>query len=204
LTNSSGIKYSLCMNAATLITCTRIFLSPVFFLVFTLYSGPGKGSLPTVVILWILFIVIELTDWLDGKVARKSNTVTDLGKLLDPFADSFSRLTYFLSFVVAGMMPGWIFLIVMYRDLGVSFVRLINMKNKIVMGARLSGKIKAWVYAVAGGGGLAYFTATKLDFLSFAASPLWVFVTVLFYASALVAVWTMIDYASSLRNGGTR
>jgi CDP-diacylglycerol--glycerol-3-phosphate 3-phosphatidyltransferase len=191
------------MNAATLITLLRVFLSPIFFLVYTISMDSGKASVFTVVGLWALFATIEFTDWLDGKVARKSNTVTDLGKLLDPFADSLSRLTYFLGFAVTRQMPGWIFLIIMYRDLGVSFVRILNMRKNIVMGARISGKIKAWVYAVAGGSGIAYFSARSIQALASAEEPLKILMNILFYVSAAVAVWTMIDYTSSLKEKKT-
>ena len=50
------------------------------------------------VVLWVLFVVIELSDVFDGMVARRRQIVSDLGKLLDPFADVVSRLTYFIVF----------------------------------------------------------------------------------------------------------
>ncbi|MCK7514809.1 MAG: hypothetical protein MZV70_69605 [Desulfobacterales bacterium] len=57
-------------------------------------------------------------------------------------------MTYFLAFLVTGFLPAWVFLLVLYRDVTVSFVRLLAMRKSIVMSARPSGKIKAVIYAV--------------------------------------------------------
>jgi CDP-diacylglycerol--glycerol-3-phosphate 3-phosphatidyltransferase len=143
------------MNAATIITSLRIALSPIFFVLFTTGVHEAKASAATILLLWLLFAAIESSDFVDGSIARKTGQVTDLGKVLDPFADSVARLTYFLAYLVAGILPAWVFLLVLYRDLGVSFVRLLAMRRGIAMAAQVSGKIKAFVYAVAGGIGLA-------------------------------------------------
>ena len=59
-------------------------------------------------------------------------------------------------------MPAWVFLVILYRDLGLSFIRLMAMSKGVAMAANLSGKIKAWVYAVAGGAGLALVSVQSL------------------------------------------
>jgi CDP-diacylglycerol--glycerol-3-phosphate 3-phosphatidyltransferase len=186
------------MNPATLVTASRIALSPVFFFLFTMGVREGTAAALVLLGLWVLFAVIEASDFLDGLVARRTGSVTDLGKVFDPFADSFARLTYFLSFVVTGLMPPWIFLLVLYRDLGVSFVRLLSMKHGVAMSAQLSGKIKAWVYAIAGGAGLAAVTAASLAPAS-VAGILGTIAQVSFWACAATAVWTMIDYVMAYR-----
>lgn len=155
------------------------------------------GLVPSIIIV-SLFIIIEVSDFFDGALARKYGTVSDFGKLFDPFADSFARLTYFLSFVAVGIMPVWIFLLVMYRDVGVAFVRLLTMKKGVAMGAQLSGKIKAWVYAVAGGAGILLVSARS--FLPENITSIIEKATmVTFWLCAATAVWTMLDYTLAYR-----
>ena len=142
------------MTLPNKLTILRIVLSPVFLFFFFADTFLPVSSMAAVSVLIILFAVIELTDLFVGYFARKLNQTSDLGKVLDPFADSFSRLTYFLCFTFTGLMPIWAFVLVLYRDLGVSFIRLLMAKRGIVMPARLSGKIKAVIYAAAGLGGV--------------------------------------------------
>jgi CDP-diacylglycerol---glycerol-3-phosphate 3-phosphatidyltransferase len=192
------------MNAATIVTSLRIALSPIFFLLFTVFVKDGKAPIVAIASLWLLFAIIEATDFIDGQVARSTGSVTDLGKVFDPFADSFARLTYFLTYVVCGFMPGWVFLLVLYRDLGVSFIRLVAMSKGITMGAQLSGKIKAFVYAIAGGAGLAVVTIRSLAMdgtSGFAAliPPMNTAAKIAWWLTAVTAAWTMIDYALAYR-----
>ena len=192
------------MNVATIITSLRIALSPIFFVFFSMTVHDGKASPVAIIGLWLLFAFIEATDFVDGQIARRTGSVTTLGKVFDPFADSFARLTYFFTYVAAGLMPAWVFLIILYRDLGVSFVRLLAMGKGIAMAAQISGKIKAGIYAVAGAAGLALVTAESLvdpattlgGVLMRAISST---VNVAFWACAGIAVWSMIDYAAAYR-----
>lgn len=186
------------MNPATIVTGLRIALSPVFFFLYTTMVHDGTASAGTVIALWVLFLVMESSDFVDGQVARKTKTVTDLGKVFDPFADSVARLTYFLSFLVAGIMPAWAFLLVLYRDLGVSFVRLLAMKMGITMSAQVSGKIKAFIYAIAGGAGLLLVTLNSFADARIAAT-FGIITQVLFWICAATAVWTMVDYYLAYR-----
>ena len=177
-------------------TLSRIIFSPAFLLIF--FLSQTHSAILLTVLLWIVFIIIELSDLFDGWVARKRNEVTDLGKLLDPFGDSVSRLTYFLAFLIAGYMPLWIFVLVLYRDLLVSFIRLLVAKRGVAMAARISGKVKAWIYAAAGIAGLVLHT---VDQLHLGESFGWVGPVVfwIFVVTGFTAVWTMVDYSSVLR-----
>ena len=192
------------MNAATVVTSLRIALSPVFYVLFTLSVKDGRATPTALWAIWILFGIIEITDFVDGRIARRTDSVTALGKVFDPFADSFARLTYFLSYLVTGIMPGWVFLIILYRDLGVSFIRLMVMSKGTALAARISGKIKAWVYAVAGGAGIALVTLRSLggrgvEWATSSAAGFSTAVTVAWWLCIAAAAWTMIDYAASYR-----
>jgi CDP-diacylglycerol--glycerol-3-phosphate 3-phosphatidyltransferase len=105
-----------------------------------------------------MFCWMELSDLIDGRVARTNNQVTSFGKLFDPFADVISRVTYFLAFASIGIMPLWVLLVVLYREFGILFLRMLLGLKGIAMGARSGGKLKAGVYMVAGLLSLALYT----------------------------------------------
>ncbi|MDR1909395.1 MAG: CDP-diacylglycerol--glycerol-3-phosphate 3-phosphatidyltransferase [Spirochaetaceae bacterium] len=148
------------MTAADKVTSIRLYLAPVFFIVYLLprFNLPpaleevffSRGQGWTVPVLWVLFVVSELTDMLDGAIARRSKMVSDFGKLFDPFADVLVRVTYFLCFVVDGILPAALLLLVLYREFAIQFVRNLMLKKGVVMGARWAGKVKSVVYMVAG------------------------------------------------------
>jgi CDP-diacylglycerol--glycerol-3-phosphate 3-phosphatidyltransferase len=184
------------MNLANIITMGRVLLSPVFiFVFFTVDAAQGDKTI-LVVLLWVVFFLIELSDIADGMVARSTAGVTDTGKLLDPFADSLSRLSYFLCFMVVGIMPLWVFVIVLYRDLWLGFLRLLQMKKGITMGSRLSGKIKAWVYALAGIYGLFVFSETKLLIFHMSSDIIIILDFVMYSMVVGIAIGTIVDYSA--------
>ena len=186
------------MNLPNKITLARILLSPAFFCVFYIPRLFESTSIVPIIILWVLFVAIELTDLIDGKVARKYDQISDTGKLLDPFADSLSRLTYFLCFAIGGVMKFWIFLIILYRDLGVGFIRLMMARHGVTMSARLSGKVKAFIYAISAIVGLGMLTL-QVTSLSERVLEIAQFITMLFFiVSAAAALWSLADYFSAL------
>ena len=103
------------MNSATLLTSSRIIIAPAFAAVFI----AGAGHPGAITWIWIcagLALLIELSDAFDGHIARSRGQVTDFGKVFDPIADSLSRQTIFLSFLVIGIIPWWLYIIFFYRD----------------------------------------------------------------------------------------
>jgi hypothetical protein len=105
------------MNLPNKLTISRLVMAPLFFIAFFLpeWFGAGLASVSTVLVL-VLFALTELSDLLDGYIARRYHLITDLGKVMDPFADTFSRLTYFVCLSAVGVMPVWAFIIIMWRD----------------------------------------------------------------------------------------
>ncbi|HEX7509671.1 MAG TPA: CDP-alcohol phosphatidyltransferase family protein [Chitinivibrionales bacterium] len=137
------------MNLAIVLTLSRIVIAPFFALAF-IKSFSAQSPL---VWLWVsvgLVVLIELSDLFDGRVARARNQVTDFGKLFDPAADSLSRQTIFLSFMVckAHIIPLWVFLLFFYRDAFLSVLRQWCAYHGIVLAARRAGKLKAVVQAI--------------------------------------------------------
>ena len=140
-----------------ILTVGRLVLAPVYFLLYQLAGAAWPCR--RVAGAWLVFVLIEISDLLDGHLARKLEQESEAGKVLDPLADSLSRLTYFVCFTVAGIMPAWVLLVLVYRDVGVSYIRVLFSRGGVLLPARTSGKVKAWVYAFAGGLGLADFCA---------------------------------------------
>ena len=121
------------MTKADKVTLSRIVLAPLFFI---LYRYPVFPSLISTILLWVLFCVIEVSDFVDGRIARSTSEVSDFGKLFDPFADVLARITYFVCFAFSGIMPLWVLLIILYREFGILFLRMMLSFKGIAMGAR--------------------------------------------------------------------
>ena len=179
------------MNLAMALTVGRIALAPVFFL---LYRLTLAGSPFMLIGVWAALILIELSDLFDGFAARRFHQESELGKVLDPFADSISRLTYFVALAGSAILPLWVLLILVYRDVAVAYIRVMLSQRNFLMPARLSGKLKAWVYAFAGIGGVAWFSLQKLGSALADRSALAAAQKGLFVLAAAAALWSLADY----------
>jgi len=129
------------MTIANWLTSSRLLLSPIFVLVFL-----QEGLWARIAALGIV-VASELSDAFDGHLARSRGEVTDFGKLLDPLADSVSRMSVFIAFMAAGIIPWWMVLVFVYRDSLISTMRTICAYRGQVVAARSSGKIKAIIQA---------------------------------------------------------
>jgi CDP-diacylglycerol--glycerol-3-phosphate 3-phosphatidyltransferase len=189
------------MTFADKITSVRLILAPVFFVIYL--SPPLTGSQPlTVSVLWALFIVSEITDLLDGWIARKRGEVSDFGKLFDPFADVLVRVSYFLCFVLDGILPAALLLLVLYREFGILFVRILMMKKGVAMGARKGGKIKAVAYMFAGAAALLASCAERLGLDNRVCAALRVSAVSIFAVSVVLALASFADYIGVYRKTG--
>jgi len=126
-------------NKVNLLSFSRIILS--FISVMLLLTG----DINFILISFIIMLISEATDLIDGNVARKEGIVTDLGKILDPMSDSISRFLYFFAFAYHGLFPIWFLIIFYLRDIAVAKIRLTSSLSGFVMGARFSGKLKSTV-----------------------------------------------------------
>ena len=132
------------MNLPTKITFTRIVGSPLFITFFYLGWQVNRWFL---IVALVLAVVFELTDLIDGLLARRWGQVTDLGKVLDPFADCISRFSIFLCFMWAGYAHVFMVALIFYRDIIVANIRIAAAMRGLVIQARTSGKVKAGVQA---------------------------------------------------------
>jgi CDP-diacylglycerol--glycerol-3-phosphate 3-phosphatidyltransferase len=185
------------MTTADKLTASRLVLAPVFFAVYRL--GAAIPPVPYVAILWGLFLVIEVSDLFDGLAARSTGTVSDFGKLFDPYADVFARLTYFACFALDGIMPAWVFMLVLYREFSINFLRLLLVQRGVAMGARKGGKLKSATYMVAGSLSLIFVSIAKLGVLPSVSQPLSAALYAVYSLAALLAVVSFVDYFIQFR-----
>lgn len=126
------------MNLPNKLTVLRVLMIPFFvlFLITDLAGDAGK---------WIalaLFCAASFTDFLDGKIARKYNLVTNFGKFMDPLADKLLVSSAMICLVESGQLAGWIVIIIISREFIISGFRLVASDNGIVIAASYWGKFK--------------------------------------------------------------
>ncbi len=97
----------------------------------------------------VVMLLAELTDALDGALARATGQVTDLGKIFDPLCDSVYHGLVWMGFVAAGWMPAYVAAIFLFRDQIVAYIRVYLAQKQFIMAARWSGKVKAVSQATA-------------------------------------------------------
>jgi CDP-diacylglycerol--glycerol-3-phosphate 3-phosphatidyltransferase len=132
------------VNIALYFTLVRLVLSPVFLLTYLYYEEMGISLYLLPYLLILLLGMSELSDWFDGFLARKNNQVTELGKILDPMADSIFRLSVFFTFTQGIIqLPLFLVLFFLYRDSIISTLRTVCALRGVALAARLSGKVKA-------------------------------------------------------------
>lgn len=140
------------MKLSNKFTLSRIILSPVIFIIYFLPIWTGKFSALSVFVGIPLLAFMEFTDFLDGFFARRNNEVSDFGKLFDPFADITVHLTTFLCFMFSvsgtGYIPAVIFILILYREMTMNFIRMVAAKKGTAIAARKGGKFKTVMYVV--------------------------------------------------------
>ena len=190
------------MTKADKITMVRVVLSPVFFLVYyipTVIRGSGWLERVSVYILVPLFIVMELTDYFDGYTARKLGEVSDFGKLFDPFGDVLTHLVMMLCFVVDGYMPPYLYVVVLMREYGMLFMRMLLVRQGVAMGARKGGKFKTVLYVAGCALSLGLESAARLGVWEEVPGRLVAACGWLYGAGALAAVASFGDYLVQYR-----
>ena len=126
------------MNLPNKLTILRMIMIPVFLVV--LYI-PGLGMAGNIAAAAI-FILASITDFLDGKIARKYNLVTNFGKFMDPLADKLLVCSALIALVDFDKVAAWIVIIIIAREFIISGFRLIASDNGVVIAASYWGKFK--------------------------------------------------------------
>jgi CDP-diacylglycerol---glycerol-3-phosphate 3-phosphatidyltransferase len=156
------------VSIANYLTFIRIFISPIFMFLYLEHDLLGISLVAIPYILLALLGVSELSDAFDGYLARKFHQVTDLGKILDPMADSIYRISVFLTFTQPPVnLPLLIVFIFLYRDSVISTLRTICALRGFALAARSSGKIKAVIQAGAAFAILVLMIPYSMGYLSY-------------------------------------
>ena len=168
------------MNLPNKLTLFRVILIPffVFFLLAPYFEGYGNYIVVAV------FIVASITDFLDGKIARKYNLVTNFGKFMDPLADKLLVSSALICLVALNKIPAWVVIVIIAREFIISGFRLVAADNGVVIAASYWGKFKTAFQMV---------TVIVL-ILNIPGEVFAVIGTVLIYISLVLTVISLIDY----------
>jgi len=172
-------------NLPTLLTWARIVAIPLIVGVFQLPLAESDRNL----IATVLFIVVALTDWADGYLARRLNMTSSFGAFLDPVADKFLVCAALLVLVELDRVQSLVALIIIGREIAISALRewMAQIGASRSVAVHMLGKVKTVVQMVA------------IPFLLFHGklfglidTQLWG--TWLIYASAVLTIWSMVYY----------
>ena len=142
------------MKTSNAFTLTRVILAPVFFLVYFIPVWTGRLAGVSAFVMIPLLGFMEFTDFLDGYSARKNHEVSDFGKMFDPFADVMVHLTVFTCFMtsygpdIKSYLPVMIFVLIIYREFAMNFLRMVAARRGTAIAARKGGKLKTVCYVV--------------------------------------------------------
>ncbi len=141
-------------NLPTKLTFLRLVLSIIVIILLTFPFYRIGVEFPTFlfrnilvdlknIIAGVIFTFAALTDYFDGKLARKNNQVTDFGKFIDAIADKVLVNSVLIIFAGLGLIDTIIPVIVVVRDVVVDAIRMLASNKGKVQAARMLGKIKA-------------------------------------------------------------
>jgi cardiolipin synthase len=181
----SGHNRRMFFNLPTLLTWARIVAIPLIVGVFHLpLAEPDRNLIATV-----LFIVVALTDWADGYLARRLNMTSSFGAFLDPVADKFLVCAALLVLVELERVQSLIALIIIGREIAISALRewMAQIGASRSVAVHMLGKVKTVVQMVA------------IPFLLFHGALFGLIDTQrwgtwLIYASAVLTIWSMVYY----------
>ena len=172
------IKQDKIINVPNALTLLRILLLPV--VVWRFVIGDATGAL-------IAYMAAMLTDALDGIIARKTNQITALGKLLDPIADKLSLVTLLGLFVSSGEIPLWVLAIILFKEVMMVIGGGVALKHGIVVYALPIGKITTVTFVLS-------MVARFMSVLPLADVLLWISVAL----SMVALVWYAVDLMKKL------
>lgn len=130
-------------NLPNIITMARILCVPFF--VWSLFAIESDSPARWFSVL--IFIIIMISDGVDGAIARKRGLITNLGKLLDPIADKALLGGALIALSIHNEFSWWVTIVILIRELGITTYRLVVVKREVVA-ASSGGKIKTILQSV--------------------------------------------------------
>jgi len=131
------------LNLPNVLTLGRMFLIPVFVLVF-MEPSPDRSLLAAVI-----FTVAAVTDLLDGYIARRTGQITNFGQLLDPIADKLLVLSALILLMNVDRVSAVVAILIIARELAVTGIRAIAASERLIIPAETTGKYKMALQVVA-------------------------------------------------------
>lgn len=186
------------MTPANIVTLLRIAFIPVFMLAiigpWTSWVDWGEAEVWKPVIAACVFIVLCVTDTLDGYLARSRGEVTDLGKFMDPLADKILVAAALLALIELHVLPSWVAMIILAREFIVSGIRMVAASQNVVIAASWYGKAKT-VFQMAA---ILLFIVKDspiiINLLPISQSQLYVFSWAVMIVALVLTVFSMLDY----------
>ena len=172
-------------NLPTLLTWARIVAIPLIVGVFQLpITEPDRNLIATV-----LFVVVALTDWADGYLARRLNMTSSFGAFLDPVADKFLVCAALLVLVELDRVQSLVALIIIGREIAISALRewMAQIGASRSVAVHMLGKLKTVVQMVAIP--FLLFHGTLFGLIDTQRWGTW-----LIYAAAVLTIWSMVYY----------
>jgi CDP-diacylglycerol--glycerol-3-phosphate 3-phosphatidyltransferase len=124
------------MNIANRLTISRIILTFIFMLVL-FCKGVFAKSLAL-----LIFSIAAFSDFLDGRIAKRKNIISDFGKFMDPLADKILIIAAFAAFVQMNLIEAWMLVIIIAREFVITSLRLFALNKGRVLAAGRAGKHK--------------------------------------------------------------
>jgi CDP-diacylglycerol--glycerol-3-phosphate 3-phosphatidyltransferase len=124
------------MSIPNALTASRLVAIPIL-MVLLIMRFPGHDQVAAA-----LFIIFSFTDTLDGELARRSGTVSDFGKFLDPLADKLFVLSVLIVLVQEGLVAAWVVVVIFSRELIITILRSVAANQGRVIAAAPLGKTK--------------------------------------------------------------
>lgn len=131
-------------NIANILTMVRFVMVPIFIVVGVMYheTVPGRFLIAGV------FALAMITDFVDGKLARKYNLITDFGKIADSLADKGMTGAAFILLSIWEYIPWWMTILILVREFGITLMRFTILKYG-ALPANFSGKAKTMLQSIA-------------------------------------------------------
>jgi CDP-diacylglycerol--glycerol-3-phosphate 3-phosphatidyltransferase len=124
------------MNLSNALTVSRLVAIPILMaLLLVRFTGHDQVAA-------LLFVLFSLTDTLDGELARRRGTVSDLGKFLDPLADKLFVLAVMIVLVQEGLVAAWVVVVIFSRELMITILRSVAASQGRIIAAAPLGKTK--------------------------------------------------------------
>lgn len=173
------------LTLPTLLTWARIVAIPLIVGVFYLDIAPGHQNLFAT----SLFVLVALTDWLDGYLARKLNQTSSFGAFLDPVADKFLVCAALLILLELGRVNALVALVIIGREIAISALRewMAQIGASRSVAVHMVGKLKTTVQMVA-------IPFLLYDGQLFGVIPTRLWGTWLIFAAVVLTIWSMVYY----------